>query len=121
MYDLMSWMQRKEAIGISSRAFDLLKGVWKLLAAVLSVRSCRQMYQLLGTPEGGAADGYVKVNDKWNAKSQVRPILQSPRSFLEGEVIEGCLHFLEIGSGFCCVKAETSKCHADQQINDRRI
>ena len=62
MYDLMSWMQRKEAIGISSRAFDLLKGVWKLLAAVLSVRSCRQMYQLLGTPEGGAADGYVKVN-----------------------------------------------------------
>ena len=87
-------------MGISSRPFNLLRGVWELVAAVLSLRSCHQLFQLLSTPEGGAADGYTKVDDRSNTKSQVRPILQSPRSFLEGEVTEGCLH--PLGNRMSC-------------------
>ena len=93
-------------MGIPSRRFNSLRVVWALIAAVLSVKSCLQPFQLLSTPGREAANEYTKVDDRLNTKSQVRPILQSPRSFLEVEVTAGCLHPLEI------------ECHADPQIND---
>ena len=51
--------------------------------------------QLPSTPEGEAADRYTKVRGRLHTKSKVRPILQSPRRFSEGEVAEGYLQPLE--------------------------
>ena len=55
------------------------------------IRGYQLPFQLLGTPEGEAADRYTKVDNRSHTKSQVRPVLQSPRNFPEGEVAKGCL------------------------------